>query len=87
MHYASRSSLLAALLEEVFEQPVEIRSNPGPSLAATLVAEWRVSARRGWAGESDCLFEHPAEQLLKNSLLRYRLTRFLTVPSRNQWLV
>jgi hypothetical protein len=46
MQYASRSSLLAALLEEVFEQPVEIRSNPGPSLAAALVTERRVSARR-----------------------------------------
>jgi hypothetical protein len=32
----------------------------GPSLAAALPAERRVSARRGWAGEKSGLFEHPA---------------------------
>jgi hypothetical protein len=30
------------------------------SLAAAAPAERRVSARRGWAGENDGLFEHPA---------------------------
>jgi hypothetical protein len=30
------------------------------SLAAALPAEWRVLARRGWAGEKSGLFEHPA---------------------------
>ena len=30
------------------------------SLAAALLAERRVSARRGWAGEKSGLFEHPA---------------------------
>ena len=33
----------------------------GPSLAAALPAEWRVLARRGWAGEKSELFEHPAK--------------------------
>ena len=31
------------------------------SLAAALPAEWRVSARLGWAGENRDLFEHPAK--------------------------
>src|SRR4029077_14104901 len=31
----------------------------GPSLAAALSAEGRVSARRGWAGEKSGHFEHP----------------------------
>jgi hypothetical protein len=30
----------------------------GPSLAAALPAEWRVSARPGWVGEMSELFEH-----------------------------
>jgi hypothetical protein len=30
------------------------------SLAAAAPVERRVSARRGWAGEKDGLFEHPA---------------------------
>jgi hypothetical protein len=30
------------------------------SLAAALLGQRRVSARRGWAGEKDGLFEHPA---------------------------
>jgi hypothetical protein len=30
----------------------------GLSLAAAMPAEWRVSARRGWAGEMDGLFRH-----------------------------
>jgi len=31
-----------------------------PSLAAAVHAERRVSARRGWVGETSDLFEHPA---------------------------
>ena len=31
------------------------------SLAAAWFAERRVLARRGWVGENDGLFEHPAE--------------------------
>jgi hypothetical protein len=33
----------------------------GPSLAAALPVERRVSPRRGWAGEKSGLFEHPRE--------------------------
>ncbi len=33
------------------------------SLAAALPAEWRVSARLGWAGEKSGLFEHPEAML------------------------
>jgi hypothetical protein len=33
------------------------------SLAAALPAEWRVLACRGWAGEKDGLFEHPARDM------------------------
>lgn len=32
-------------------------------LAAALPAEWRVSARRGWAGEKPGYFEHPVAML------------------------
>jgi len=32
----------------------------GPSLAAALPAERRLVVRRGWAGETSGLFEHPA---------------------------
>jgi hypothetical protein len=32
-------------------------------LAAALPAEWRVSARRSWAGEKPGHFEHPAAKL------------------------
>ncbi len=32
-------------------------------LAAVLPAKWRVSARRGWAGEKPGHFEHPAGML------------------------
>jgi hypothetical protein len=33
------------------------------SLVAALPAEWRVSARRDWAGEKSGLFEHPEANL------------------------
>ena len=40
-----------------------VDTSSGPSLAAALPAEWRVLARRGWAGEKSGLFEHPAATL------------------------
>ena len=41
----------------------------GPSLAAALPVEWRVSARQGWAGEKRGLFEHPTDCLVSYSEL------------------
>ena len=35
----------------------------GPSLAAALPVERRVSARRGWAGENSGHFEHPVDRM------------------------
>ena len=52
----SASDVLASLRGSTY-QSVRLAS----SLAATLPAERRVLARRGWAGEKSGLFEHPAQ--------------------------
>ena len=74
----SASGVLASLrgseaLEGIFRSPRSILLANGytkcgryllaSSLAAALPAEWRVSARRGWAGEKSGLFEHPEANL------------------------
>ena len=50
----SASGVLASLRGSTYRS-VRLTS----SLAAALPAEWRVLARRGWAGEKPGLFEHP----------------------------
>ena len=74
----SASGVLAELrgseaLEGIFRSPRSILWANGYTkcgryllaslLAAVLPAEWRVSARRGWAGEKAGLFEHPEANL------------------------
>jgi hypothetical protein len=50
----SASSVLASLKDSTYRSVRLIFS-----LAAALPVERRVSARRGWAGENNGLFEHP----------------------------
>ena len=61
------------MLEGFFRSPrsiIRVYGRPAPRSAvgtssgfdspAALLGTRRVSARRGWAGEKSCLFEHPA---------------------------
>ena len=56
-HSAARTNLVLLIRRTV--RPRGYAS--GFNSSAALSAEWRVSARRGWAGENRGLFEHPAE--------------------------
>ena len=55
-HSAARTDLVLLIRRTVRPKGYAL----GPSLAAALPAERRVSARRGRAGEKSGLFEHPA---------------------------
>ena len=46
------------------QAPLDRLGEPVPC-AAALPEEWRVLARRGWAGEKSGLFEHPPREDVK----------------------